>query len=153
MGTRLLEAPFSGASVSEFRELTKRVFGEAADESWLDSLKWRLERMPDVSVFVTEADSRWIGFKAGYAIAQDRYYSWLGGVDPEFRKQGIAKEMMRSQHNWLLSSRFQLLETHVEQDNEAMVRLNINNGLSVTGLFMKSGKPYFVMQKRLARAR
>lgn len=149
MSTRRSEAPFSGTFVSEFRELTKRIFGAAADESWLDSLKWRLERMPDVSVFVAEADSRWTGFKAGYAIAQDRYYSWLGGVDPDFRKQGVAKELMSQQHIWLRGSRFRLLETHVEQDNDAMIQPNLKSGLNITGLFLKDGKPYFLMQKRL----
>lgn len=149
MLTTLSEASFSEAFVSEFRELTKRIFGKAADESWLDSLKWRLERMPDVSVFVAETDSRWIGFKAGYAIAQDRYYSWLGGVDPDFRKRGVAKELMGEQHKWLRGTRFQLLETHVEQDNSAMIQLNIDSGLRITGLFLKDDKPYFVMQKGL----
>ena len=149
MLTRLSEAPFSETFASKFRELTKRIFGAAADESWLDSLKWRLERMPDVSVFVAETDSKWTGFKAGYAIAQDRYYSWLGGVDPDFRKQGVAKELMNQQHIWLRGSRFQLLETHVEQDNDAMIQLNLQSGFNITGLFLKDGKPYFVMQMRL----
>lgn len=149
MLTKLSEAPFSQAFISEFTEMAERVFGGAADRNWLDSLKWRLERMPDVTVFVAEAGSRSVGFKAGYAMARDRYYSWLGGVDPDFRKRGIAKELMNQQHSWLRGSRFQLLETHVEQDNSAMIQLNLKSGLGVTGLFLKDGRPYFVMQKKL----
>ncbi len=149
MAIKLSEAPFSEAFISEFTGMAERVFGGAADRSWLDSLKWRLERMPDVTVFVAEAGSRPAGFKAGYAIAQDRYYSWLGGVDPDFRRRGIAKELMSEQHNWLHGSRFRLLETHVEQDNSAMIQLNLESGPNITGLFSKDGKPYFVMQKKL----
>ncbi len=145
-----LEAPFSDTFISEFMRATKVIFGDKAEEDWLDSLKWRLEQMPDVTVFITEIDSRLVGFKAGYATASDRYYSWLGGVDPDFRRQGIAKKLMNQQHEWLYTSRFQLLETHVEQNNKVMVQLNLGSGLAITGFFLKDSKPNFVMQKNVS---
>ena len=143
----LVKAPFSSTFISEFVRVTKVVFGSDADQGWIDSLKWRLEKMPDVTVFVTKVGSRMVGFKAGYATAYSRYYSWLGGVDPNFRKQGIATKLMTEQHGWLYRSRFQLLETHVEQNNKAMVQLNLKGGLTITGSFLKDSKPNFVMQK------
>lgn len=126
-----------------------RIFGETADKDWLASRRWRLENMPDVTVFVEERDSRLIGYKAGYAMTDTRYYSWLGGVDPAFRRQGIARRLMHRQHEWLGRSRFRLIETHVAQDNKAMVRLNLDSGLDITGFFLKDGKPYYVMQKEV----
>lgn len=149
MSVDLLQAPFSPVFLSEFIETAKRVFGHDADSDWFGSLKWRLENMPDATVFTATKEARLAGFKAGYAIAEDRYYSWLGGVDPDFRGRGIAKELMSRQHQWLSESRFRLLETHVEQGNERMIQLNLDGGLSVVGLFLKDGKPYFMMQKKL----
>ena len=151
MIVNLIEAPFSKTFSSEFTHVTKVIFGDDAAQDWLDSLKWRLEKMPDVTVFMAKIDSRPVGFKAGYATAHDRYYSWLGGVDPDFRRRGIATKLMAQQHGWLRKSRFKLLETHVEQDNTAMVQLNLNNGLAITGFFLKDGRPNFVMQKRAAQ--
>lgn len=149
MSVDLLQAPFSLAFLSDFIETTKRIFGHDAGSDWLGSLKWRLENMPDVTVFAATKETHLVGFKAGYATAEDRYYSWLGGVDPDFRGLGIAKELMTRQHQWLSGSRFRLLETHVEQDNERMIQLNLDGGLNVVGLFLKDGKPYFMMQKKL----
>lgn len=139
--------PFSDVFFSEFRDMTARAFVGSTDDEWLDSLRWRLESMPDVTVFTIEMDGRWAGFKVGYAATNKRYYSWLGGVDPSFRKQGIAKQLMAAQHAWLQESRFQLVETHVDQDNKAMIQLNLNSGLSVTGVFLKRGKSNLIMQK------
>ncbi len=147
MIVHLSEAPFSDTFISEFVDLVQRVFGDEADKEWLDSLKWRLEEMPDVTVFLAEKESLLIGFKVGYAATDRRYYSWLGGIDPNFRKQGVAKKLMTQQHEWLCNSRFQIIETHVAQKNKAMIQLNLDSGLAITGMFMKKNEPNFIMQK------
>jgi len=149
MKMSLVEAPFSNDFLPEFGSATKVIFGSAADQSWLDALTWRLQKMPDVTVFVVKSDNGVAAYKAGYAIAYDRYYSWLGGVRPQYRRQGLGKQLMDAQHEWLKGSRFQLLETHVEQKNRAMIQLNLNSGFAATGEFMKGGDPYAVMQKVL----
>ena len=105
--------------------------------------------MPDVTVFIAGDESRLIGFKAGYATAHNRYYSWLGGIDPDFRRQGIAKQLMNQQHDWLHESRFRLLETHVEQTNKVMIQLNLDAGFTVAGHFLKAGKPTSVMERNI----
>ena len=149
MFVSLIEAPFPNTLISEFMRVTKVVFKNDADQNWLDSLTWRLEKMPDVTAFVAEIDSCMVGFKIGYATAYNRYYSWLGGVDPNFRKQGIATKLMDQQHEWLYKSQFQVIETHVEQNNKAMIQLNLKSGLTITGFFLKDNKPNFVMQKNV----
>ena len=149
MTINLFEAPFSNTFIAEFMRVTKIIFRSDADKDWIDSLKWRLEQMPDVTIFAIEIDSYIIGFKAGYATAYDRYYSWLGGIDPNFRKQGMATKLMNQQHEWLYKSRFQLLETHVEQNNKVMVQLNLKSGFAITGFFLKDSKANFVMQKNI----
>lgn len=144
MKTHLIEAPFSDAFIAQFVDISQRVFEQSADQAWLDALHWRLEKMPDVTVFVAEVDGTLVGYKAGYATHPNRYYSWLGGVDPEFRGQGIGKLLMDQQH---ASSRFKSVETHVAQDNAAMVQLNLKSGLTITGMFSKEGEPNFIMKK------
>jgi ribosomal protein S18 acetylase RimI-like enzyme len=92
-------------------QLAERVFDSSASENWIAAYQWRLENMPNVSVFVTEVESRMVGFKIGYAESYDRYYSWLGGVDPDFQKQGIARRLMEEQHRWLADSQFEMVRT------------------------------------------
>ncbi len=54
MITSLFEAPFSSTFIAEFMRVTKVFFGDNASQDWLNSLKWRLEQMPDVIVFTKE---------------------------------------------------------------------------------------------------
>ncbi|NOX52790.1 MAG: GNAT family N-acetyltransferase [Gammaproteobacteria bacterium] len=87
-----------------------------------------------------------VGFKAGYAITKNRYYSWLGGVHPDFHRNGIASLLMKEQHDWIRNSEYTIVETHVRQGNTAMIELNLKFGFAVTGNFTRSGDPNFIMQ-------
>lgn len=147
MNVTLLTTPFSAADLAEFEGLSRQIFGGDATDEWLASLVWRLENMPDVTLFFAEQAGKRVGFKAGYATAYDRYYSWLGGVSPSVRRQGIARTLMQHQHDWLVQSRFNQVECHVDQDNAAMNDANLKAGLIVVGSFLKDGKPYTIMQK------
>ena len=44
--------------------------------------------MPEASVFCARAGAALVGFKAGYAVAERKYCSWLGAVHPQWRRQG-----------------------------------------------------------------
>lgn len=139
------ESAFTDAFYDDLAMLASRVLGNTS----VDYLRWRLEKMPDVSLFLAHADDRLVGFKAGYAATQTRYYSWLGGVDPDTRRVGIASRLMEEQHAWLNSTNYELVETHVLQDNLGMIQLNLNYGFKITGMFLKRGQPNYIMQKAL----
>ncbi len=143
----LLQPPFSATRLEGFRQITASVFAEDASPDWLSSLAWRLENMPDVTIFHAEEDGKPVGFKAGYASAHTRYYSWLGGIVPGFRRRGLARALMEAQHAWLLASRFNQVECHVDQDNTAMIELNVKSGMTVAGSFLKDGHPTIILQK------
>ena len=141
----LQKPPFSESFLGELARIFELVFPAGRR----DYLVWRLENMPDVTVFTSAHGKHLTGFKAGYAFTESRYYSWLGGVDADYRNQGIAKKLMSQQHSWLLDSDYSLVETHVEQSNKAMVQLNHHSGLVITGHFVKDGKPNYIMQKNV----
>ena len=124
--------PFTDAQFEQLAQLSAAVFpGPAID------LRWRLSRMPDASVFVAQDDghngARLIGFKAGYALTEQRYYSWLGGVHPEGRRQGIATRLAQAQHHWLAGRGYTTVETASRADNAKMARLNLALGFLVEG--------------------
>jgi len=142
-----LTTPLTTGDFTRLAALGMRVFETFDDRS----LAWRLGKMPDVSIFVAAAGERLVGFKAGYAATENRYYSWLGGVDPDWRGQGLASELMTRQHEWLRGTNYALVETHVRQDNDVMVALNLKHGLRITGMFLKRGEPNYVMQREFQR--
>ena len=120
--------PFTDAQFEALAQLSALVFpGPAIDH------RWRLSRMPDASVFVAHEGEQLMAFKAGYAITEHRYYSWLGGVHPDGRRRGIATRLAQAQHRWLAERGYATVETASRAENQAMARLNLELGFRVEG--------------------
>ena len=50
---------------------------------------------------IAEIENQSVGFKIGYDRFKDgSFYSWMGGVLPEFRKKGVASALADFQENW-----------------------------------------------------
>ena len=122
--------PFASGLIEELVALSLRVFGQLAPRY----VTWRLAHMPDVSAFCATSAGQLVGFKAGYAMTELKYYSWLGGVHPDFRRRGIASELMERQHRWLVQRGYAMVETAVNQENLAMAQANLRHGFSVCGV-------------------
>jgi GNAT superfamily N-acetyltransferase len=125
--------PLSSQQISEIAALSTLVFAPPAIDH-----EWRLTHMPDTSVFVALDAERLIGFKAGYAIAERKYCSWLGAVHPDFRNRGIATQLAHAQRAWLVQRRYTAVETATLADNRAMAKLNLNMGFLVVGSKLES---------------
>ena len=136
---RLLTAPFAEPFVAELLALAERVFG-AHDGT---ELRWKLGRMPDVTVHAgyerDEQRDTLVAFKLGYAATPERYYSWLGGVDPRGRRQGIARRLMEAQHAWARARGYRAVETGALVDNTAMLALNLQFGFRIIGMYQRTG--------------
>ena len=46
-------------------------------------------------------------------------------------------------------SAYDVVETHVRQDNSAMIALNLKYGFAITGMFMKATEPNYIMQLKV----
>ena len=137
--------PFTDAQFEQLAQLSIAVFtGSAID------LRWRLSRMPDSSVFTMHDGEQLVGFKAGYAFTEQRYYSWLGGVHPAGRRQGIATRLAQAQHHWLAGRGYTMVETASRGDNADMARLNLALGFLVEGSKNEPQGMKVLWAKRLA---
>lgn len=74
-----------------------------------------------------------VGFKIGYERDQSEFYSWLGGVMPEYRELGIAEDLMRVQHEWCRQKGYSKISTKTQNRFKAMLMLNIKNGFEIIG--------------------
>ena len=50
----------------------------------------RLAARPRFLILLASDETRVVGYKIGYEERGTEFYSWLGGVDPNYRGQGIA---------------------------------------------------------------
>lgn len=95
------------------------------------------------------AGERVVGFKLGYAERRARFYSWLGGVHPEFRRMGIARRLMRAQHDWCRAEGFELVETATTNAFRPMLFLNLHSGFDIVGTRVIDGQLSILMSKHL----
>lgn len=130
--------------LQEVTSLSNQIFGSPNID-----YTWRLKNMPCVSIFYAEHENLLVGFKAGYAIAEHKYYSWLGGVHPDFRNKGIANQLSTMQHQWLVLNGYSTIETSCREGNSAMARVNLRNGLTVVGTKLEPHALQVLWSRRL----
>ncbi len=138
-------APLTAARIDQVLALAQRVFDEPVD----GGAHWRFEQMPDVSLCTAWDADQVVGFKIGYGHTPRRYYSWLGGVDPAYRRRGIGQRLMQLQHEWLRETAYERVETGTQQDNSAMCALNLANDFQIVGMRSKARGVEVTFEKKL----
>lgn len=91
-----------------------------------------------------------IGYKIGYELETDGFYSWLGGVDENHRNTGVASKLMNKQHLYLKEKGYKIVQTKTKNKWRSMLVLNIKNGFDVIGTYTDSaGELKIILEKEL----
>jgi GNAT superfamily N-acetyltransferase len=91
-----------------------------------------------------------IGFKIGYPYNAHTFYSWVGGVHPKFRKQGIAKQLAKLQENYAKNKGFTKLRTKSMNQFKPMIIFNLKNGFDIVNIYTNTkGQTKIVFEKQL----
>lgn len=91
-----------------------------------------------------------VGFKIGYELDESKFYSWLGGVDINYRKHGIASELMQQQHQYLKNHGYKIVQTKTMNKWRSMLILNIKNGFDVIDTYIDNkGLHKIILEKNL----
>lgn len=106
-------------------ELHKIIFGDSV------GLVSKMKSKPQLLVLTAMDGEKVIGYKMGYAIDVNTFYSWLGGVAPDYRKNGIASMLMEKQHGYLKEKGYKVVRTKTMNKWRSMLILNIKHGFDV----------------------
>jgi len=93
----------------------------------------------DYLLVVAERQGEILGFKLGYPLSSDCFYSWLGGVTVSARRSGIAKRLLRHQEILLRQRGFRRVRVKSMNRYPAMMCFLIGEGYQITGL--EGGEP------------
>lgn len=96
----------------------------------IESLQLRLQGKKHL-ILVAEEGSTLLGFKIGYQLADDTFYSWFGGVSPLARNKGVAQALLNEQERWVESQQYQFLKVKSRNQFPAMLRLLLRNGYAI----------------------
>lgn len=130
----------------ELAALADAVF-DGFDASYITK---RLDHIHSPVLHLAVHGGDWVGFKLAYERG-DALYSWLGGVRPEARGKGVARRLMRSQHQTGATLGYKFVETRTRASNNPMIILNLQSGFEITGFEVdRLGIPVVMQRKRLA---
>ncbi len=73
------------------------------------------------------------GFKAGYALDNRVFYSWMGGVLPEFRRSGLAQALLENQESQVKALGYRAIQVKTRNCYPAMRMLLDKNGYQIIG--------------------
>ena len=121
--------------------------GKASLEFYTERLKHRLHLG-----LVAEKDGELLGFKVGYqSDTPDTFYSWMGGVRPEFRGKGIATALAEEQERWAKAQGFTSVFFKTRNRFPEMIQFGLKRGFKIVDLLHKGGVEDYriVMHKNL----
>ena len=68
-----------------------------------------------------------IGYKLGYALSDEIFYSWLGAVLPAHRGHELAQKMLNSQEAWVKQHHYHRIQVKTMNRFRAMLCMLIKN--------------------------
>lgn len=103
--------------------------------------KWqRRLAVEDVVILVAHVDDQPAGFKVGYGTPEF-FYSWIGGVLPDFRKHGVAR-ILADKMEELIKPRYAALRMKTRNRYKAMLHFALSNGFNIVEVLpATSGHP------------
>lgn len=130
----------------QISQLMKSALGQW-DPEWFHS---GLKNHPEVYLLMAYIDDVPVGFKLGYELDRYTFYSWLGGVSPEYRNLGVAEDLMSKQHEWCKEMGYKKVQTKTQNRWKNMLLLNLKFGFDVIGYHSSDeGGPKIFLEKKL----
>lgn len=131
----------------EVLALHRRVLGPLSQRRLRSVLRGRPRRL----LLVALMEGRVVGYKIGYEERPGRFYSWIGGVDPDYRRRGIARALMAKQHRLLERAGFRTVRSQTRNRYPGMLILSILSGFEIIGT-LAGDETRIVLEKKLGRS-
>ena len=86
-------------------------------------------------ILVATIDGRAVGFKVGYDRYRDgkSFYSWMGGVVPDYRNRQVAVRLLESMEDWCKKTGYCYLQFKTLNRHKSMIHFGVKNGFEITG--------------------
>jgi GNAT superfamily N-acetyltransferase len=112
-------------------KLYNQIFRPARD---VESFRRRYLGRHNVLQMVARLGDRSVGFSLGFELKPDVFFSWFYGVLPEFRRQGIASQLMEAVHSWARLNEYESILFECHNQHRPMLHLGIAVGYDIVGI-------------------
>lgn len=111
----------------------------------------RLSGVPHL-ILVAEVNGKGVAFKVGYDRDKDSsFYSWMGGVLPDYRRAKLARRLAEHQEAWAKEQGYNSIRFKTRNKLKAMQIFAISRGFDIIALFPEDelGEYRILMEKQL----
>lgn len=97
----------------------------------MDYIEKRIHQNPLILLCMIE--NKPAGFKIGYERSSKEFYSWLGGVLPQFRRGGVAELLLKTQEKEAVLRGYNVIRVKSMNRFPAMMAMLLKNGYFIEG--------------------
>ncbi len=95
----------------------------------------RIQTKEDVISIIAYKGEEILGFKIGYKYDEITFYSWVGGVLPNYRRKGIAKKLAEIQEKRVREKGYVKIRTKSMNCYKPMILMNVKNGFDIVEVY------------------
>lgn len=124
-----------------------QIFGTAPTDKFYQRFQQEAGLFTEI---VETSDGFPIAYKVGFEVERKVFYSWLGGVLPDYRNRGIAQQLMNRQHQFCIKKGYQKIRSKTTTQWRNMLIINLKNGFNIVHCYPKTDQIWaFVLEKEL----
>lgn len=100
----------------------------------LDYFKRRFMGRYNILALLARVNERPVGFWIGYELKPGMFYQWLGGVLPDLRRNGIARQLHEAQQAWARDHGYESIRCECLNHQREFIHFAIAVGYDIVGI-------------------
>lgn len=85
-------------------------------------------------VLIARVGDRPVGMWVGYEERPGLFRHWIGGVHPDFRREGIARQLMEAEHSWAQEHGYEAIRGEANNRQREWMQLALSAGFDIIGV-------------------
>ena len=146
----MMEYKIRKGSINEVVEISRQI-PEFINPYREEIYEARLSGVPHL-ILVAEVEGKGVAFKVGYDRDKDSsFYSWMGGVAPQYRRLGLAQLLAERQEAWAKAEGYRAIRFKTLNRHQAMLLFAIGRGFHIVEVLPRdnSAEHRIVLEKPL----
>jgi GNAT superfamily N-acetyltransferase len=100
----------------------------------LEAFRRRFQGRYSELLLIARINDRPVGFFLGFELKPSVFFGWFYGVHPEYRRQGIASQLMDAVHSWARQNEYETVRFECHNQHRPMLHLAIALGYDIAGI-------------------
>jgi GNAT superfamily N-acetyltransferase len=100
----------------------------------VESFRRRFQGRANVLRMIARIKDQPVGFFMGFELKPTTFFAWFYGVLPDFRRSGIATQLMEAVHAWARDEEYESVRLECHNSARAMLHLAITLDYIIAGI-------------------